>query len=73
MFFRLYTRIMIYNPKALKHLVKNNYADLANKLGTDRQRVRQWVVDGRQPAADVLMDICQIFNKSMSYFFKVTK
>jgi transcriptional regulator with XRE-family HTH domain len=61
-----------YNPQAIINLMNKNkigYSGLANALDTDRQKVRAWVKEGRQPAADTLMNICQKYKVPMSYFF----
>jgi transcriptional regulator with XRE-family HTH domain len=65
-----------YNPQAiinLMHKHKIGYSGLANAIHTDRQKVREWVKNGRQPAADTLMNIAQKYNVPMSYFFKEVK
>jgi len=65
-----------YNPQAIVKLLKKQgigYSGLAHALNTDRQKVRSWIKEGRQPAADTLMNVCVIYNLSMSYFFKEVK
>jgi transcriptional regulator with XRE-family HTH domain len=64
-----------YNPTKIKQLLKDkqiNANKLAVLLNTDRQRVYAWL-EGKQPQAEILMDICAKLNLSMSYFFKGVK
>jgi transcriptional regulator with XRE-family HTH domain len=64
-----------YNPEKIKRLLKDKHINankLAVLLNTDRQRVYAWL-DGKQPQAEVLMNICVLLNLPMSYFFKEVK
>jgi transcriptional regulator with XRE-family HTH domain len=61
-----------YNPTSLKELWCQSgltQSELARKIGASRQKVHNWLTAKDQPETEALMNLAQVFNKPMSYFF----
>ena len=61
-----------YNPTSLKELWCQSgltQSELARKIGASRQKVHNWLTEKDKPETEALMNIGQIFDKPMSYFF----